>query len=290
MQKLKAERGISLLEVLLVIAIASSILLMGLRVYQQYSVDAYAQQVKYTVDQVFQAMAHYHQVNCQNLVGPDGKVTRKGDLSFSSSAPPKQPHVIDIENDLLTDPNNQGNVFLPTWQPLNPLIDPTAGTKGFFAQFNPPSKLDQRMVYYCQNLNQDLGGVNKCDPSALQPLQQNTPTILLWSIQVAIKLNTQDPDKQQMYMNLLGADCISTLQGTNEVAPCSSASNPSGGSSSGGYLVWSRLPSMASPNTTSSLWESTPLLTQFNRQYQMDEVYEFNNSSYASQTYYTCGG
>ena len=62
----KQQTGVSLLELLLVLAIASSIALLGIRMYQRYQVDQDAERLLYTVNTLFLGMSRYYQANCRS--------------------------------------------------------------------------------------------------------------------------------------------------------------------------------------------------------------------------------
>jgi prepilin-type N-terminal cleavage/methylation domain-containing protein len=56
--------GVTLLEVMLVIAIAGSILAMGISQYQSMQRDSNVRQVQANVDTLFNAMAYWYKANC----------------------------------------------------------------------------------------------------------------------------------------------------------------------------------------------------------------------------------
>lgn len=62
--KHKWHAGITLIEVMLVMVIASTLILMGIRMYTQYQRDAEIIEMKYNIDALFQAMSKYYYANC----------------------------------------------------------------------------------------------------------------------------------------------------------------------------------------------------------------------------------
>src|ERR1700738_304841 len=101
----KTASGVTLLEVMLVLAIGSSIILMGFRLFQGYSIEQEFRQVRYDVDLLFQAMGEYHQANCQ-----------KGTLSPLATPPVNltKPFSVDIENVLIN-----GQYLAASWPAYN---------------------------------------------------------------------------------------------------------------------------------------------------------------------------
>ena len=88
-----------------------------------------------------------------------------------------------------------------------------------------------------------------------------------------------------------GADCVSSVGNGGSVLPCNPTPTP------GNYLVWERLPSLASPAMSSRNWLTMPGLKGFKLQYTHDQMFEISNQTYiddgvsgVSQGYYTCGG
>ncbi len=247
-----AQTGVNLLETMLVLVIAGTILVFGLRQYQLYRVEQSFEQVKYNVDQLFLAAAHFYQANC----------SAEKVLDPNFTPPPSNPYPLDISKDLQT-PG-----FLLNWQPLNELIDDTAAGQGYVVQLN--SSTATRNIYACWNFD---------TPTCTLPqsIQSNQKTIILWRIQIAVKL--KNAANIRTYQSPLLADCVSDTA----TACKQDAANPT-------YLIWQRLPSFASPKTRTSLWVTMPVLKVFNLQYTHDQMYEFQNETYAESQNYLCGG
>jgi prepilin-type N-terminal cleavage/methylation domain-containing protein len=277
---LKQQEGVTLFEMLLVMAIIAMISLMTFRFYQQSQLSNDIDKLQYNVDQLFQALGQYYKANCIEYTnpGPPVTVSKAGLLDPRHTPAPTDPFPINIQNDLIT-PG-----YLTSWQPINSLVN-NASSVNYVVQFNKvvvTAPATPVQVNACIVLTPG----STCVPSP--PNTANLPTgavnssqIIIWRPQVAVLLN--DPTTAALYQTRMAADCISSLDDTGSfVDKCSSSPT------AGGYLVWERLPSAASPNAMSNLWLSMPLLKQFNMQYTHDQMYELNSS--AGQQYYLCGG
>lgn len=253
------QKGITLLELMLVLALATTLILMGVRVYLQFSQQAYVTELQSEVDTLFMAMAKYYQVNCR---GPN----YNGLLS---------PKIIPNPTSTTYVPVSLWNLqnYLGRWNPKNPLV---SKTNPYILQFNFFSSTRNISTQY-------PGG----PISAAQNIKRAN-SIRFWRMQVAIKI--QDFERIEQYKNLTGASCISTMKG-KIVTPCPKPSvDPPAGAD---YLVWERLPFLES--ATSSLSYSLARVNQFNQQYTNDDFYAFNHddTTYNNQTFYEtylCGG
>lgn len=246
MQNSQKQKGVTLLEILLVLAIASSLLLLGVRQYTQYKRDQYPDDLKLKISQLFQAAANYYKANCES-----------GSLSSASLG------VSDLKD------------FLPAqWSSVNPLVSPDQ----YVIQFNE-STVDVRFIYACYN-----GACS--DP---EPISSTTKNNTSYQLQVAVKLADSSMASMLSYKALLGADCISDLNG-KQVTPCGATT-----AGTGPYLVWTRSPSLAMFNSNSNLWPSVHTVNQFKLQYTHDPMYEMANPTATSpldsrDVYYQCGG
>lgn len=267
-------RGVTMLELMLVILIGSSILLFSLEQYREYQANQYAIQLRSSVDSILQAMSYYYQGNCQ-----------RGTLSPSMlPAFPPNPPIFNRNGNLWNDLNNG---FLPAnWQGLNVIVDNSAANQGYSVQFN----------YYEATKPISPGrNTTVCSPfwSSGNPFIASgcstTPAPIIgsiivgWQIQVAVKMH--DPNTTLDYMGLAGADCALATLPTNQPADCSQQpANPPYN-----YLIWLRLPSFASPTIGTPLWLTTPMVKQFNEAYTHDPMYEIFMRSTSSPYYYLCG-
>jgi type II secretory pathway pseudopilin PulG len=278
---IKLQKGATLLEVTLVLAIAASILVLGIRMYLGFKRETDFAQVQYNVDTLFQAMSLYYRANC-------GLVTVSGSPSAALAPPPlgttstTSPTVIDLTTDLINSDASKSYLDASLLRNNSFLINSNAN---YILQFNPSTATTGSTPV----------NVNACTSStACTTVSANTipnTSGFILKPQVAIRLPASTSlNTAKAYQLRLGADCVSrTPSGPNSyVDPCSS--NPS--TNPPRYLVWERLPSFASPYSSSIYWQSTPLLRQFNLQYTHDQMYELMNTNPTSTnpTYYLCGG
>ena len=324
----KRYKGVTLFEVLLVLAIAASIIIMSIKQYQSYRFDADIQAVRYNVDTIFEAMAQYYKVNCYGSIDPAhanqdpyGQIIPGGlnpDNSQIGTNPTSIPSVpIDIQQTLAgkgfwpisiaqtTTPTPPNPPVPPTTQPPlippNPLVDTTGpGYQGYVAQFNP--YVENRMI--C-TVPSSTPVVNPLDSSQCSGASVMA-TVLLWKIQVAILLGDPNAATDQTlatsYLNLFGGDCLSTYDATTKtVMPCAQMLKSSAGSgpipvTGANYVVWERLPSLASPHSQSGYSSSNATVKQFNQMYTTYPILLLiapgNNGNIPNGTpqYLYCGG
>jgi len=266
-KKSHTQHGVSMVELLLVLVLGVFVILMGFQLYFRFKSDQELMEIKYNVDAYFQALVHYYQANCRGGLLDPGFNSDLNPLPSSYSFP-----VVNGSEDLLT----QGTpVYLTQKLLLTGLVDTTEGASGYVAQFNltPIERSIQ-----------------------IQPLPSNPTkvgTVILWKAQVAVKL--KDPSKATMYKGIVGADCISSYNSDDDtVTPCpntaTSTPTPTGDQS---YLVWERLPSYASPKTTTALWSSLFVEKNFNMDYTNDITYAINTSGMTPDgepQFFLCGG
>ncbi len=258
------EKGVTILEFVLVLAIMSSIVIIGIRQYQLYRNDVYLQQLQYNVNIYMQALSAYYNANCiQNLDYDTQTATTTGTLDPNSTpTPPPTTGAYTI-----TEAQLRAGGFLTMPLFTIPFVSQ------YVLQFNPSS---------------DPVGTS---PAALSPPFQNgnpaypsgpgsVGKIYFWKPQVAAQISSVALASQ--YKNQVSAFCQSTLVGSI-VTPCESS--PAASS----FLVWERTPSVSSV-TSSWYWPSVPLTKQFKQQFTNDTFYELNNPTWAATHYYLCGG
>lgn len=275
----RKNKGVTLIEVLLVLAVAASILILSVKQYQSMSLDANVQQVQANVDTLFQSMSYYYKANCRGLYRSDQTLIPGSLNAFSNTTYPK---TINIRTDLVTPGYLVTPLTSTTVLPLNPLVDASAGgTYGYVVQFNLTNSPGR---YICISSS---GSTGPYTPGCL-PANQNARigAVWVWQAQVAVALTATSQAQALMYLQLLNGDCLSTLQGST-VAPCD-------GSNQGNYVVWSRLPTMASPSSVSNFWQTNHVVTKFNEMYTTYPVTYLierdgqTNNSYTQ--YFNCGG
>lgn len=259
--------GVTLLEILLVIAIGSSFILFAIRQYQLYQAQQYALQLRYNAETLLEALSYYYQANC---AAGSGRTLSQTPL----------PSVYDDSGKLYTDLTKG---FLPgNWQPINPLVDNAATNKGYFVQFNNRSAGNRNInVCYSYWSTSGTAGTQGCSPA--QAIS-NAP-IILWQEQLAIKM--KNPAQTLGYLGLSGADCAVDSLTSGAPVDCSNTST----TGQPNYLVWQRLPSFASPTLTGDQWINQPIQKSFIQQYTHDPMYELYLQGTGSTTFnYLCGG
>lgn len=279
MKLLSSQEGMTLLELMLVLAISGAILVSGLNLYQSFMVDVNAQQLKYNVDVLFQGLANYYKSNCIQYINQSGTLTKSGTLDPDTGSI-KNPFPIDPAADLssagyLAAPypfvQNPLVAAPPTVDPTNP--SPPAPNPNYVTQFN--------LVYIPGTVNEPQRVINMSSGT-----QWSAGNIVLWKAQVAVQLSTAAAKSAQAYKGMLGADCVSTYDASsNSVTPCETAQG--GTAQTGTYLVWERLPSFASPETVSDVWPSMPTVTQFTQMYTTYPISLLINGQTQN---YLCGG
>lgn len=256
-------QGMTLLEIMLVLAIATSIILMGVKAYQSYNTEKDYFILKANVDLLFQAMKGYYQVECNLYNSMNSSLRADGVLTS-----------IPASNYVTFDVSTVGNYVATNW-PRNVSVVKTSGTGSYKAQFNyiPGGSKNACVV-------DKTDGQTKCSSIA-------GSNIMVWQSQIAVEM--KDPTKTTYYVSMVGADCA-----VNDIStPVQCATQGVALGASARYMVWQRLPSFSSEEVRSSFWLSNPVLKQFNLQYTHDPMYEMYNSN-ATPTnvykYYYCGG
>ena len=136
MKRVQRISGMTLLEVMLVLAIMASFVLFAINQYQQFRLEASFIDIKKNVDVLFQAMGRFYQGNCRNLsdysiASAKGVVptitpgalapSPKGPLDYSTS---NLTYPMDITTQLMT----------PHYLPNNwPTVIPEVDTTGYSA-------------------------------------------------------------------------------------------------------------------------------------------------------------
>lgn len=237
---LNQQRGVTILEIILVLAISSSILLLSVKQYQSYKLDSDVNQVLYNVDQIFQAASYYYQANCRNQVSSTTGAPIAGSGLLDPANSPTNPTVVTAA-DLLK------NQFLREALPINPIVfyDPTSEImKSYVVQFNLVSPPPQKVISLSN------GGT------------ANVGAIYVWKIQVAVRL--RNPATAVQYLSLLRGNCLSNQTGSM-VTPCPSTPTTPGATDT--YVVFERLPSLPSTEGNSGLNATNVAVKQFNQQY-----------------------
>jgi type II secretory pathway pseudopilin PulG len=194
--------GYTLIEVVLVLVIASSIALLGMRFYTSLRADADVRQIQYNVKSLFQSMRLYYQLNCYGTTKLDGTL-QPGTLNPLAVGFTTLPHTIKVVADL-----KPGNIYSGVYPfPLNAIIDTAEGESGYFLQFNyfeTPRKVCTEVVTPSTN-NQPISPYDtNCKTKV------TTSTIIFWKSIIAVQLKAGVDAKA--YLSLLNGDCISSFK------------------------------------------------------------------------------
>lgn len=251
--------GITLLEIMLVLAIAMSLLMLGLRLYNQFQYELKIFKIRHTVDQLFQAMYMYHQANC-----------RKGSLSPVNSK---------FQTPISVYDNNQPTADFAPYLTMVGTLSENSFVQNYNGQFNlvnDPNNKPSRSVYACWNT---ASGVTCGAPSTIPTAGKLT--IVFWIAQVAVELN--DPTLASMVKAVLNADCVS-----DDLNTCDPTATE------GKYVIFQQIPSQASQNMPHRLGLAS-YYQILNIMQQHDPFYEYNTTTPIStdplyNSYYLCGG
>ena len=255
----KQHAGATLIEIILVIVIASAIIYLSIQQYLSFRRDADAAQVQSNVNAIFQAMTAFYRTNCYGTQYDTAtSALIPGTLNPNNATPPAISQPINITNDLITPK------FLTTPITQNPIVDELgSGTNGYVAQFNRPAIPADRME--CTTTG--------CATSV------SIGKIYTWKIQVAVQLH--DTATAEQYLKILGGDCLSNFAG-GVVTPCAAGST-------GTFVVWERLPNYANIQAVSNYWVTMPTVSQFTQMYTTYPITTLTDGSSAGNQYFLCG-
>lgn len=267
-RKSLSEKGITLLEIMLVLAIASFIIVLGLRQYTAMRTGAEANRILFNVDAIFASMANYYKAEC-------GGIRKNGEFKPGKLHPDNSDYQenisISIQNDLIANGYLSENLV-----PIPVVSTSGIGTNGYVAQFNMD---DSKKRKVCVDGDEATGP----DPSQGCDESKNIGTIVTGIIQVSV--NMKDAQTAKTYKNYLAADCISDVSGSI-VLPCSESAG------TGTYLVWERLPSFAAPRSQGSNPGGNVIVNQFRQEYEIYPVTYLINSGGDTpdgEQYFLCG-
>jgi prepilin-type N-terminal cleavage/methylation domain-containing protein len=250
------QEGVTLLEVLLVLTIAASFAVLGLRQYQNFRLDADILELRKNVDTLFLSAANYYWANCS--------AGHQLDIVHA----PGTTKAINISTDLI-----QGGYLSSSFPTSNALVNNTSTNGGYVVQFNKYT--DVRYQSVCSN-----------PPSCSSTVQTPIGTIILWRIQVSVLMQNTTTQKLTNAKNYLSANCLSTSSGTT-VVPCTSAT------STGTYVVFERMPSYPTSDwsSQSTFWPSNPLVQQFDQMYTTNPITNLTTVDHTAEyQYFYCNG
>lgn len=236
----KMMRGVTLLEVLLVLAIGASLVMLSLRMYANYRITQAAETVKLNIDSYFQALDMFYQIQCRL----PSNASTSGQLGLLD---PRHVPAPDLQNPFAA------TSYITSYLPRTPLYSVLGNT--YIAQLNPGRMTREVGVFYPPNTGPDQNQTI---------FIKKSNSVYYWVAQVAIVID--DSSNINAYKPLLGADCVSHVTG-NTVTPCSASDG------AGTALVFQRMPSLNSPAMQSSFWITMPRMKQFVQQYTNDDNY-----------------
>lgn len=260
--------GLSLIELSLVLVIASAIMFMSVNQYYSYQRDSERQTVLYNVDILSQAAANYYWANCNQQFNPALNSYVPGTLNPANAFAPADGAslVLNIANDLI----QPG--YMPSQASLHPnsIVNSAGGGNGYVVQLN--RKDIQKTMTVC------------ADASCSTTTSQATGTLVTWQIQISVQL--RDPTKAQVYKDALAADCVSQAGAGGSVTPCANA--PNGANS---YVVFLRAPALPVPSSRSALNQNEANLYMFNQQNNVYSITYLTSGNHSPEyQYFTCGG
>ena len=268
--KISQQLGRTLLEVLLMLVIASSVLYVSIRQVRVYQDAGYAAELQANVDMLFQAMAAFHRANCYGSYNPITRTMSYGLLNPNAASPPPSPYILDISGQLLP--------YMTSTLDENPFVWNTTVSsiyQGYLAQF----------TQYTYPATVCVTGTSATGPySAGCSATSQKGTVVIWRAQIAALL--QSTTKAQQIKNMTGATCLSNGQGLGSGAPCASSTG------TGSYLVWERQSTNANPLAAlPPTWQNNAVVSQFTQMYQENSIDYLLSVSHSPETqYYTCGG
>ena len=268
--------GITLIEMMLVLAIMTSIILMAFSWFQTMQIQNNYITLKSNVDQLLASLRAYYQANC--------------DVTTSKFYPTSSPIQPVLPIDLTTDMKG----FINTNWPKKTVVvasDTDTGEQdtSYLAQFNlylptgtgGTSTVPKKFANFCFQF----------DPT--KPAQCADPVVLansklfIWQIQVVVKMS--NPEQAFNYRALAGADCVATEDTYDSTTPVDCAANATNTDiTKADYLVWQRAPAQIAPELQSSLAIMNPVVREFKLQYTHDPMYEMSNPD--TNQNYLCGG
>jgi Tfp pilus assembly protein PilE len=267
-----SQRGATLLEGLLVLGIAAVIIVIGIRQYNAYLFNTNLQLLQESVEELYVAAAQYYRANC---------ATALATTTTPYGVTPTQ---------LISSGNASASYLPSTWTKSanNPLVAITDPTGGYLIQFNLLQQGVMKAV--CQNQTCDTPSSATTPYPVLSSLSSSLP-VLIWQIQISVKIKNATPALVNSIAATLGAACQTNSSTTTTALTCGTATAPYS------WIAFTKLPSFAGQNSLSDYWVSTPIIKQFNLQYTHDQMYELSSQTYSNngitgdaQGYYTCGG
>lgn len=252
--KIHKIQGLTLVEMLLVFALAAVFIFLAVQQYQSYRLDVNQAQIKANVDVLARAMSNYYYANCSQTLDPATQLPQAKAFYVDADHPPPANNIqqVDLQNDLI----NQG--FLEQQELI---ASPLLAANPYILQMN----LTQKERTIC--VDSGCTSVKKIG------------TINIWQIQIAVlPSNTQ---RRLYYKELWAANCLSNLNGQT-VEPCNSSAN------TGAYIVFQRSPSYPVERGSSDYWPVNPTAELFKQMYTTGPTAQLISNP--DLQYFNCGG
>lgn len=265
------ENGLTLLEMLLALAIAALILIMGFRLILFWQKQMTFTEVNYNIDTLFKSQQAYYNAQCFGIYVPgNAKVAdapngenpwsgyqyasgRLTPMQFVGNAPVPNP----VNNNSFYYPGSVANLIERHYlagNPSNPDNFPFAPSpivKDVTQTYQGYKVLHGYSVFFAQILQKRMQQI--AGTSTPVPIGVNAVTYA----GVSIWLAAEDQATRQADLQLLGGSCLSSL-------PASNCQNPV---ANGQFLVWVRPANAPSQHHRSDTWVSNPQVTQFQQLY-----------------------
>tara|TARA_R110000868_G_scaffold108769_3_gene296632 strand:+ start:1840 stop:2658 length:819 start_codon:yes stop_codon:yes gene_type:complete len=263
--------GVTMLEVLLVLAIGSAMIIAALRLNQTFKREAEISTLRFNVDQIFQAAAGFYQANCRVSVDPETGIVPDTGLLATPDADDIDPANRTIVAVPIADLKSFG--FLNTDVTLASPFVRTTLDESYIVQFNQLAPVTREITL--KDDTKRYGG-----------------KIVMWKMQVAVELRDQSAVAAERFKVLLDADCLSTLNDAGDkVIPCSL--NPVPEDDDPIYVVWERLPSYATEGQLPNMWTTNANVKSFTNMYTISHtIYKTTNDEDEARPAenYLCGG
>ena len=275
------QKGMTLLEIMLVLAIASAVIILGFQQYESFRLGQNLNIARSNVDIMFQGGLNYYRANCHSGGTLDP-------IQIANFGVPVTNGTSYILISYITTPNLLGISLPPIPSGIVDASDQDASgnnTYGYRVQINtmrsPPPALQAsgttRQTYSCYTDYTVTPAVTTC--GGIGPILKLN-SVVSQMTQVSVKLLNPNPTIATAYKNILGADCVSSLYpgSTSVVAPCGVAGTGAGGT----FLVWQRWPTAGAFPSSSVMSLSDQRLKQFNQLYNNDDFYalQVNDSTW----------
>lgn len=303
MSELSDQKGVTLLEFMLVMAIMVSIFVLGIRLYSQLAFQQRENQLLASVNQLFKAAQGYYYFNCRQQLDAQSNAQSPGALDPAVIGT-RGTVYLDVDNDLV-----KPGFISSKWQPNSPLLNPASSSTPFvsyFVQFNrvQNNNADPTMgVTACSAYGASPNTSNCTETSGLSldssqtgspypnPNPSATSSSVTWVVQVGVQLSPSLSTMQKTQIkNDLNAQCFTTKSG-NGLTPCPTSPSPNPTD----YIIWTRHPSYFINDITSDYWTSDPYVKQFKMQYTNDGTGALSGVTKDAPTWYNannylCGG